>query len=180
MAPKRGRTRANPHSPLATHVPNPEKIIKKGKALQGASSSKSSGNTGNLADFVFHTPVVISKSVHLPEVQTPVKFQLEGHPLEHTHISPDLKEKSLESFDFFTSPEVVKWFRLESLEDFPALGSPNTNLLKSIKTKVKGTSFLKKTSTETSKIVPIPIKSQCSKFLKENRFSEIIFPLPRL
>jgi hypothetical protein len=180
VAPKRRRTRANPHSPLATPVPDPEKIIKKGKDLQGASSSKSSGTTGNLPDSVFHTLVVISKSVHLPEVQTPVKVQLEGHPLEHTHLSPDLKEKSLESFDFLASPEVVKWFRLESLEYFPALGSPNTNLLKSIKTKEKGTSFPEKTSTETSKTGPIPVKSESSKVLKESIFSEIIFPLPRL
>jgi hypothetical protein len=48
-----------------------------------------------------------------------------------------LKEKSLESFDFLASHEVVKWFRLESLEDFPSLGYPNTNLLKSITTRKK-------------------------------------------
>jgi hypothetical protein len=58
-----------------------------------------------------------------------------------------LKEKILESFDFLASPEVVKWFRIESLEDFPALGYPNTDFLKSIKTQVKGTYFLVKNST---------------------------------
>jgi hypothetical protein len=41
--------------------------------LQGTPSSKSSGNIGNLIDSVFHTPIVISKSVHLSEVQIPVK-----------------------------------------------------------------------------------------------------------
>jgi hypothetical protein len=147
VAPKRRRTRDNPHSPLSTPVPDPKKIINMGKDLQGASSSKSSGNTGNLPNYVFHTPVVVSKSIHLPEVQTPIEVHLEGHPLKHTHISPDLKEKNLESFDFLALPKVVKWFKLESLEYFPALGSPNTNLLKTIKTKEKITAFPKKTST---------------------------------
>ena len=84
VATKRIRTRDNTHSPLATPVPDLEKIIKKGKDLQGASSSKSLGTSGNLPDYVFHTLVSISKSIHLPEVQTPVKSELEGHPLEHT------------------------------------------------------------------------------------------------
>jgi hypothetical protein len=92
--------RANPHSPLATPVPDPEKIINNGKDLQGDSYSKYSGTNGNIPDYVFHTLVVISKSAHLPKVQTPVKSELDGHPLDHTHFSLDLKEKILESFDF--------------------------------------------------------------------------------
>jgi hypothetical protein len=76
VAPKRRRTRANTHLPLSTPIPYPEKIIKKGKDFQGASSSKYLGNIGNLPNYVFHTPVIISKSIHLPKVQTPIKVHL--------------------------------------------------------------------------------------------------------
>jgi hypothetical protein len=57
---------ANPQSPLATPEPDPEKIIRKEKKLQGASSSKSQGISGDLPDFVFHTPVVVYDIPHLP------------------------------------------------------------------------------------------------------------------
>jgi hypothetical protein len=46
----------------------------------------------------------------------------------------------LESFDFLASPEIVKWFRLESLEDFPFLGSPSPHSFKFHVTKEEGTS----------------------------------------
>jgi hypothetical protein len=58
-----------------------------------------------------------------------------------------LKENILESFDFLASLEVFKWFKIESLEYFPALGYPNTDFLKSIKTQEKEIYFLVKTST---------------------------------
>ena len=47
MAPKRAHTRANLEGPLTTSVPDPEKIISKGKALQrqafGSASAIDSG-----------------------------------------------------------------------------------------------------------------------------------------
>jgi hypothetical protein len=52
-----------------------------------------------------------------------------------------LKEKNLESFDFLASPEIVKWFILESLEDFPFLDSPTPHSFKFHVTKEEGTSI---------------------------------------
>ena len=42
MAPKRAHTRANPEGPLTTSVPDPEKIISKGKAMQRQASGSAS------------------------------------------------------------------------------------------------------------------------------------------
>jgi hypothetical protein len=130
VAPKSRHTRSNPQSPLAAPEPDPEKIIKKGKALQGASSSKFSGTSGDLPDSAFHTPVVVSHVSHLPIVETPVKSKLGDFPVEYSTFSPELKEENLENFDFLASPEIVKWFRLESLEYFPLLGSPSPHSFK--------------------------------------------------
>jgi hypothetical protein len=132
--------RSNPQSPLATHEPNPEKIIRKGKDLQGASSSKFSGIYGDLPEFVFHTPVVVSHVSHLPITETHVKLELEYFLVEYTTLSPDLKQENLKSFDFLASPKIVKWFRLESLEDFNFLGSPTPHSFKFLVTKEERTS----------------------------------------
>jgi hypothetical protein len=154
--------RANPQSPLATPEPDPEKIIRKGKYLQGASSSKSSGISGDLPDSVFHTPVVVSDIPHLPIAETPVKSELEYFLVEYTPFSPDLKEESLESFDFLASPEIVKWFRLESLEYFPFLGSPTPHSFKFLVTKEEGTSLSVEISSAIPKSKPTSVKSESS------------------
>jgi hypothetical protein len=65
--------RSNLQSPLATPEPDPEKIINKGKALKGASSSKFSGTFRDLPDTIFHTPVVVSHIYHLPITEALVK-----------------------------------------------------------------------------------------------------------
>jgi hypothetical protein len=79
VAPKRKHTRANPQSPLATPEPDPEKIIRKGKALQGASSCKFSGIFGDLLDYVFHTPVFVSNVSHLPITENRVSSTIYGY-----------------------------------------------------------------------------------------------------
>jgi hypothetical protein len=73
VAPKSRHTRVNPQSPLATPEADLEKIIREGKYLQGASSSKLLGISGDLPDYVFHTLVLVSHVSHLPITETPVK-----------------------------------------------------------------------------------------------------------
>jgi hypothetical protein len=92
--------------------------------LQGSSSSEILGIYGDLPESIFHTPVVFSHVSHLPITETPKKSELGDFPVEYSTFSPNLKEENLESFDFLTSPKIVKWFRLESLEYSPLLGSP--------------------------------------------------------
>jgi hypothetical protein len=69
VAPKGRHTRSTPHLPLAAPEADPENIIKKGKASQGASSSIFSGTAGNLPDSIFQTPVVVSRISKLPTVE---------------------------------------------------------------------------------------------------------------
>jgi hypothetical protein len=95
VAPKGRHTRLNPQSPLDAPEPDLENILKKGKVLQGASSSKSSGTYRNLHDSVFDTPVVVSHIYHLPIVETPEKSKLGNLPIEYSYFSPELKEESL-------------------------------------------------------------------------------------
>jgi hypothetical protein len=61
---------------LATPEADPEKIIKKGKASQGASSSIFSGTAGNLPDSIFQTPVAISSISKLPTVEAYEYFKI--------------------------------------------------------------------------------------------------------
>jgi hypothetical protein len=134
----------------------------KGKDLQGSSSSKSSGISGDLPNFFFHTPIFVSDIPHLPIFETPVKSELEYFYLEYTPFSPDLKEESLENFYFLASPKIVKWFRLESFEYFPFLGSPTPHSFKFPVTKEEGTSFSIEISLVIPKSKPTFVKSEYS------------------
>jgi hypothetical protein len=58
---------------LGTPKPDPKKIYRKGKSLEGASSSKSLGIFGDLPDSVFHTSIVVSEVPHLPVAETHLK-----------------------------------------------------------------------------------------------------------
>jgi hypothetical protein len=158
VAPKGRHTRSTPHLPLVAPEADPEKIIKKGKASQGASSSIFSGTVGNLPDSTFQTPVVVSSISKLPTVEASVNLKLGEFPVEYSSFSPQLKEESLENFDVLASPEVVNWFRLESLEDFPLLGSPSPHSFKFVVTKEEGTSVPLEFSPSTSKTQPLFVK----------------------
>jgi hypothetical protein len=69
VAPKRAHTRANPEGPLTTSVPDPEKIISKGKALQRqASGSASAIDSGIPTDT---HPFISEKSL----VESPAEIQ---------------------------------------------------------------------------------------------------------
>jgi hypothetical protein len=112
--------RSTPHLPLVAPESDPENIIKKGKASQGASSSIFSGTAGNLPDSIFQTPIAVSRIYKLPTVEASEYFKIGEFPIEYSFFSPQLKEESLENFDFLSSPEIVNWFRLESYRNFPS------------------------------------------------------------
>jgi hypothetical protein len=97
---------------LVAPEPDPEKILKKGKVLQGASSSKCSSTYGDLPEYYFHTPIFVTYVSHFSIAETPIKSKLGDFPVEYSTFSPELKEESLENFDFLTSAEIVKWSRL--------------------------------------------------------------------
>jgi hypothetical protein len=127
--------------------------------LQGASSSKFLGTSGDLPDFVFHTPVVFSHVSHLPIVETPINSKLGYFLVEYSTFSPELKEENIENFDFLASLEIVKWFRLEILEYFPLLGSPSPHPFKFFVTKEEGTSVSVEIPPSSSKTQPLSVKS---------------------
>jgi hypothetical protein len=64
VAPKRAHTRVNQEGPLTTTVPNPEKIISKGKSLQrqasGSAKTLNSGIQTETSSFISKRPLVES------------------------------------------------------------------------------------------------------------------------
>jgi hypothetical protein len=136
VAPKGRHTRSTPHLPLATPEADPEKIIKKGKSSQEGFLTVVPGTTGHFPDSTFKTLVAISSTPLLPYVEISRNLNLEDFPVEYSSFSPKLKE---ESFEVISSLDVVSWFRLESLVDFPTLGSPSPPSLKIVVTKEEDT-----------------------------------------
>jgi hypothetical protein len=144
---------------LAAPEPDPGKIIRKGKNLEGASSSNFSGTSGDLPDSVFHTSVVVSHFSHLPTVETPVNSKLGSFLVEYSTFSLEMKEESLENFDFLASPKILKWFRIGILEYFPLLSSPSPHPFKFSVTKEKGTSVSIEIPPSSSKAQRFFVKS---------------------
>jgi hypothetical protein len=121
VAPKVRHTRSTPHLPLETPEADPKNILKKGKASQEGFSSPIPGTYGHSYDSTFKTPVAISNLPILPSTEVSISLDFEIFPVEYSSFSPQVKE---ESFETLFSPDIVKWFRLESLEYFPTLGFP--------------------------------------------------------
>jgi hypothetical protein len=138
VAPKGRHTRSTPHLPLETPEADPEKIIKKGKASQEGYSTILPGTPGLLHDSTFKTPVAISNSPLLPSAEVSKSLDFENFPVEYSSFSPKLKE---ENFETLASPDVVSWFRLENLEDFPTLGLPTPPPIKVVVTQEEETYF---------------------------------------
>jgi hypothetical protein len=67
VAPRRAHTRENQERPLATPVPDPQKIIRRGKALQrktsGSARASNRGISTNTYSFISKEPLVESPSV---------------------------------------------------------------------------------------------------------------------
>jgi hypothetical protein len=96
----------------------PENIIKRGKASQESFSIVVTGTSGQFLDSSLNTPVVISINLPLPSTEVSKNLDFENFPVEYSSYDPELKE---ENFEILASPDIVKWFRLESLEYFPTL-----------------------------------------------------------
>jgi hypothetical protein len=137
MAPKGNHTRSTPQLPLATPEVDPEKIIKKGKSSQESFAAAVSGTSGQLPDSFLNTPVVISSIPPLPSAEVSKNLDFENFLVEYSSFKPELKE---ENFEILASPDIVKWFRLESLEDFPTLGFATPPPIKIFVTKEEETS----------------------------------------
>jgi hypothetical protein len=116
----RGRhTRSTPQLPLTTPEADPEKIIRKGKALHEGTSSTEPGISDDFQYPPIGTPISISHSTVIPSVgvsrtlnfgSVPVEFSPPGLGLEGEILVTPL------------SPEVVSWFKPCTSEDFPTLG----------------------------------------------------------
>jgi hypothetical protein len=91
VAPKRAHTRANQEGPLTTPVPDPEKIISKGKSLQRqASGSAKAVDSGIQTD----TPSFISKK---PLVESPAAETHNSQEIENLSQILKVEEPSLSS-----------------------------------------------------------------------------------
>jgi hypothetical protein len=125
VAPKRSHTRANPEGPLTTSVPDPEKIISKGKALQRhASRSAREFDSGIQTDThpsIFNKPLIeapaeiqdsqeIKNSSQVSKVEEPsfssnitdsiLEIDISSHPKElNTESSKQKENSSSSSFD---------------------------------------------------------------------------------
>jgi hypothetical protein len=119
VAPKGRHMRSNPQLPLATLDADLEKIIKKGKSSQEIFSVAVLGTFGQLPDSILNTQVAVSSIPPLPSTEVSRNLDFESFPVEYYSFKPELKE---ENFEILSSHDIVKWFRLESLEYFPTLG----------------------------------------------------------
>jgi hypothetical protein len=132
VAPKSKHTRSTPQIPLATPETDPNKLIKKGKASQEIFSIDVPGTF----DSTFKTLVAISNPPIFPSTEVSISLDFENLPVEYSSFTPQVKAESLEDL---VSPNIVKWFKLEILEDFPTLGFPTPPPIKVYATKKEET-----------------------------------------
>ena len=99
MAPKRAHTRANKEGPLTTPVPDPEKIISKGKSLQRqASRSAKTSNSGIQTDtssFISKRPLVES-SVAETHTSQEIEIASEKLKVEEPSLSSNVTDSIFE------------------------------------------------------------------------------------
>jgi hypothetical protein len=130
--------RSTPQLPLATPEFDLENIIKKGKTSQEGLSATVPGDSGNLHDSYFKTPVVVSNSPFIPSAGVSRSLYFEIFPVEHPPSSLHLEG---ENFQTPISPDIVKRFRPRSLEYFPTLGFPTPLPIKFVVSKEGETYF---------------------------------------
>jgi hypothetical protein len=119
MASRGRHTRSSPQLPLATPEADPEKIVRKGKALREGASTAELGISDDFYYPPIETPISSSHFPIIPSVGVsrtlnfgivPVEFSPPGFGLEgEIFVTP-------------ISPEVVPWFRPRTSEYFPTLG----------------------------------------------------------
>jgi hypothetical protein len=129
VAPKRAHTRANQEGPLTTPVPDPEKIISKGKALQrqasGSAKAVESGTQTDTPHFISEKPLVeslVAETYNSQEIEnfsqtlkgeepsfssnitdSVLEFDVSSHSEKITTVSSQQKENSSSS-SFDSSP----------------------------------------------------------------------------
>jgi hypothetical protein len=114
---------------------------------------------GQLPNSTLNTPVVISSDPSLPSVEVSKNLDFQKFPIEYSSFETDLKE---EIFEIMSSPNIVKWFSLESLEDFPTLGFASPPLVKISSSKEKENSSPLQTLPSSSKTQPSAVKTEIS------------------
>jgi hypothetical protein len=99
VAPKRAHTRANQEGPLAAPVPDPEKIISRGKALQRqASGSAKTSNPGIQTDtssFISKRPLVESPAAETHSSQE-IEIVSERLKVEEPSVSSNVTDSVFE------------------------------------------------------------------------------------
>jgi hypothetical protein len=108
--------RSTPLLPLAMPEADPEEIIRKGKTAQKGTSTVVPSFSDNLHNPSLQTPVTVSDSPIIQTVGVSRNLNFGSFPAD---FSPPILGLEGESFDTPFSPEVVKWFRPRTLEDFP-------------------------------------------------------------
>jgi hypothetical protein len=132
VAPKGRHTRSTPQLPLVTPEADPEKIIKKGNTSQEGLSAVVPGDSGNLHNSSFKTPIVVSNSPFIPFARVSRSLDFESF---HVELPPSSIHFEGESFETLVSPDIVKWFRPRSLEYFPTLSFPTPPPIKVVVSK---------------------------------------------
>jgi hypothetical protein len=82
---------------LATPEADPEKIIKKGNNSQEGLSTVVPGDSGNLHDSSFKTPVVVSNSPFIPSARVSRNLDFRIFPIELPPSSLHLEGESFET-----------------------------------------------------------------------------------
>jgi hypothetical protein len=126
VAPRRAHTRENQERPLATPVPDPEKIIRSGKALQrqtsGSARASKPGISRNTSSFVSREPLVESPSA---ETSSSQKIEIVSESLkgDEPSISSDVIDSISEHVTISNLGEEV----VESIQEEDSSSSLNSS-----------------------------------------------------
>ena len=98
MAPKRAHTRENPEGPLTTSIPNPEKIISKGKALH-RQASRSAATIDSSIPIDSHISVSEKSFETSAEIQKSkeIKSPPQAARVEEPSFSSNITDSALET-----------------------------------------------------------------------------------
>jgi len=129
--------RSTPQFPLETPEDDPENIIKKGNTSQEGLSTVVLGASDNLQTPSFKTLISPSNSPFLPSAAISRSLNFGSFAIE---FSPSIYHLE-EIFDTHVSPDILKWFRPRSLENFPTLGFPTPPPIKVVVSKEGETYF---------------------------------------
>jgi hypothetical protein len=119
LASKGRHTWSHPQLPLATPEADPQKIIRKGKALREGTSTAEPSISDDFHCSPVETPIVASHFPAIPSVGVSRSLKFGSVPVE---FSPPGLRLEGESLVTPLSPEVVPWFRPRTSEDFPTPG----------------------------------------------------------